>query len=203
MLNDNGSHDGRSSTLSIHPDVIRHLVISVHDHRYCLQSSDSRDVAVINSRTAAALETLRDLPSIRLEAVLLSGGVNTPIQQYRKGKSTVFPISINIYGSEKVAQDLGKRLSKAHTYLQHPITLNESIPYKNPHYYDIPGLAKAGTHYISQSSEREEQQVPVLDMTKIFEDVAHSRKLSSQDADWHISTPLLKYISSLLCATRH
>ncbi|KAM0802320.1 SNF2 family N-terminal domain-containing protein [Usnea florida] len=193
LLSDNESHDGRSCTLSVLPDGVHHLVIAIHNDRYCLQSNDSRDVAVVHSRTAVALETLRDLPSIRLEAVLLGGGVNTPIQQYRKGKWTVFPISINIYGSEKVAEDVGKRLSKARAYLQHPTTLNEIVPYKNPHYYDIPGLAKAETHYISHFSEREEQQAPVLDMTKIFEEVAHSRKLPSQEADWHITTPLLEH----------
>ena len=203
MLNDNESHDGGFSSLSVHPDDVSHLVISIHDDRFCLQSSDSRDVAVVHTRTAAALQTLRDLPSIRLEAVLLGGGLNTPFQQRGKGKTTVFPISINIYGSEKVVQDVGKRLSKARTYLQHPTTLNESVPYKNPHFYDIPGLAKAGPHYISQSSEREEQQAPVLDMTKIFEEVAHSRELPSQEADWHITTPLLGYVSSLACKMRH
>ena len=187
----------------MHPDGVRHLVIAIHDDRYCLQSSDSRDVAVVHSRTAAALDTLRDLPSIRLEAVLLGGGLNTPVQQYRKGKTIVFPISINIYGSEEVVGDVGKRLSKARTYLQHPTTLNESVPYKNPHYYDIPGLAKAGSHYISQSSEGEEQHAPLLDMTKIFEEVAHSRKLPSQEADWHITTSLLEYVCSLPCEMRH
>ena len=202
MLNDSKSTDARSSILSIHLDALHHFVISIHHDRYCLQSSDSRDVAVVHSRTAAALETLRDLPSIRLEGVLLDGAVDTPTQQHRTGK-TIFPISINIYGSEKVVQDVGKRLSKERTYLQHPTTLNENVPYNNPHYYDIPGLAKAGTHYISQSSEREEQRVPVLDMTKIFEDVAHSRKLPSQDADWHITTPLLEYVSSLPCGMRY
>ena len=185
------------------PDGLHHLVIAIHNDRYCLQSNDSRDVAVVHSRTAVALETLRDLPSIRLEAVLLGGGVNTPIQQYRKGKMTVFTISINIYGSEKVAEDVGKRLSKARTYLQHPTTLNESVPYKNPHYYDIAGLAKSGTHYISQSSGGEEQPAPLLDMTKIFEEVAHSRKLPSKEADWHITTTLLKCVSSLPCEMRH
>lgn len=203
MLNDSESNDVRLSILSVHLDAVRRFVISIHHDRYCLQSSDSRDVAIVHSLTASALETLRDLPSIRLEAVLPDGAVDTPIQQHGTRKKTMFPISINVYGSEKVVQQVGKRLSKARTYLQHPTTLNENVPYDNPHYYDIPGLAKAGTHYISQSSEREEQQVPVLDMTKIFEDVAHSRKLPSQDADWHITTPLLEYVSSLPCGMRH
>ena len=200
---DSDSNNGRSSSFSLHLDAVDHFVIAINHDRYCLQSSDSRDVAVVHSRTAAALETLRDLPSIRLEAIFLDGAVDTPTQQQRTGKKTIFPISINVYGSEKVVQQVGKRLSKARTYLQHPTTLSENVPYNNPHYYDIPGLAEVGNHYSPQPSEREERQASILDMTKIFEEVARSRELPSQEADWHIITPLLGYVSSLPSEMRH
>lgn len=147
----------------------------------------------MHSRTAAALQTLRDLPSIRLEAVILGGDSNMSDQQYRKGKTTVFPICIDVYGSEKVIQNVGKRLSKAHTYLQHPINLNRCVPYNNPHYYTVPGVPKEIYPCVSQSSGREDQQNTILDIAKVLEEVDHTRKLPSQNADWHIRTPLLEY----------
>ena len=148
----------------------------------------------MHSRTAAALQTLRDLPSIRLEAALVLGGDSiTPDQQYKKGKKTVFPICIDVYGSEKVIQEVGKRLSKAHTYLQHPINLNRGVPYNNPHYYTVPGVPKENHTCVSQSSGREDQQNTILDIAKVLEEIDHGRKLPSRNADWHIRTPLLEY----------
>lgn len=146
----------------------------------------------MHSRTGTALETLRGVPSIRLEAVVGEYHIQ-PDQQHGKGKKTVFSISINIYGSEKVIQDVGKRLSKAHAYLQHPIHLNNSIPYNNPHYYTIPDVRKEKYLYVSPASGIEDKQGPVLDLAKIFEEVDRSRILPSQNADWHIMTPLLRY----------
>ena len=146
----------------------------------------------MHSRTTVALQTLQDLPSIRLEAIFSDGYCDRLDQLHRKGNKRVFPISINIYGSEKVAQETGRRLSKAHTYLQHPICSNSDIPYDNPHYYAIPG-AREPEAYSAPYPEREDQQVPVVDMTKLFEELEDTRRLPSWNVDCHLRTPLLEY----------
>ena len=96
----------------------------------------------------------------------------------------------------KVIQEVGKRLSKARHYLQHPINLKSDVPYKNPHFYATPGVRNESGLYVSPSCGEKEQQDSVLDIAKIFEEVDHSRKLPSRNADWHIKTPLLEYDSS-------
>ena len=146
----------------------------------------------MHSRTTVALRLLQDLPSIRLEAIFSDGYCDRPDQLHRKGNKTVFPISINIYGSEKVAQEMGRRLSKAHTYLQHPIRSDSEIPYNNPHYYALPGAREADA-YSAPYSETQDLQAPVVDMTKLFEELEHTRRLPSWNADCHLRTPLLEY----------
>ena len=146
----------------------------------------------MHSRTTVALRVLQDLPSIRLEAIFSDGYCDRSDQLYRKGNKRVFPISINIYGSEKVAQESGRRLSKAHTYLQHPICSNSDMPYNNPHYYAVPGAREADA-YSAPYPEREDQHAPVVDMTKLFEELEHTRGLPSWNADCHLRTPLLEY----------
>ena len=147
---------------------------------------------MLHSRTTIALRVLQDLPSIRLEAIFSDGDCGRPDQLHRKGNKTLFPISINIYGSEKIAQESGRRLSKAHTYLQHPVCSNGDIPYNNPHYYAIPGAREADA-YSAPYPEREDQRAPVVDMTKLFEELEHTRTLPSWNVDCHLRTPLLEY----------
>ena len=126
-----------------------------------------------------------------------SGKFNRPDQHRGKGNKIIFPISIDLYGSEEVAQEVGKRLSKARTYLQHPVSLKSDVLYKNPHYYAIPGVQEASLSHIAPSAEREEQETPSVDIAKVFEEIEHTRQLASQDADSHIITPLLQYGSFL------
>ena len=188
------SKDSHDSLLSADPAAIQRFAVSSrHQECFYLQSSDGEDFAVVHSRTATALQTLQDLPPTRLEAVFVARDFN---RLDRKGKKTVFSISIDIYGSEEIATEIGRRLSKARIFLQHPVCLDNNVPYKNPHYYVIPGARKVETSYIPSSSGREKQQSPVVDIAKVFEEVEHNRKLPTRNADWHVRTPLLEYGSS-------
>lgn len=196
MLNDHQSDDNDASTLSANAQTIQHFAVLSRQGCYFLQSSDGKDLAVVHSRTTTALRTLQDLPSIRLEAVLESGNSNKPYLQRKDGRQTI-SISIDLYGSEEIAQEVGKRLSKARTYLQHPVCLKSNVPYNNPHYYAIPGVQKFNLSHISPSSKREEQGTPSVDIAKVFEEVEHTRQLASRNADLHIKTPLLQYVSFL------
>ena len=148
----------------------------------------------MHSRTTTALQTLRDIPSIRLEAVVIGENSDGLSQQYKKGKKLILSISINIYGSGRVAKDVGKRLSKAHTYLQHPIYLDANFPYNNPHYYDVPRTRKADVPVVS-CRENGDQQSSVLDIAKVFEEAHQTRRLPSRNVDYHVRTPLLEYDS--------
>ena len=155
----------------------------------------------MHSRTATTLQTLQDVPSIRLEAVFIGEDSDGLTQQYKKGKKTIFSISIDIYGPGRAAEDVGKRLSKAHTYLQHPIYLDGNVPYNNPHYYDIPRMRKADVSVLS-SPRKKCQQSPILDIAKVFEEVDQTRRLPSRNVNCHVMTPLLEYDSFLLSTVR-
>ena len=180
-----------ASSLLIESDVAQHFAVIPSQDCYCLQSIDGRELAILHSRTATALQTLRGLPSIRLEAVIGGGDNDTADRKDKKGKFTVFSTSINIYGSEKIIQEVGKRLSKVRTYLQHPISLKSGVSYNNPHFYATPGVRD----YVSPSCGKIEQQDLVFDIAKVFEEVDQGRKMPSQNANWHIRTALLEYVS--------
>ena len=115
-------------------------------------------------------------------------------QQYKKENKQVLSIAINIYGSERVAKDVGKRLSKAHTYLQHPVHLDGDIPYNNPHFYEIPRMRKADVPVVAFRG-KEDQQTPILDIGQVFEEIDQARKLPSRNVNCHVRTSLLEYDS--------
>ena len=191
-MNDIQQSDSHISNILANPETNQPFPISSRHDYYCLQSSDGRDFAVVHSRTTVALRVLQDLPSIRLEAVFGDGYCDRPDQLRRKGNKTIFPISINIYGSKEIAQESGRKLSKAHTYLQHPIRSDGDIPYQNPHYYAVPG-AREADHYSAPHPETEDQQAPAVDMTKLFEELENTRTLPVWNVDCHLRTPLLEY----------
>lgn len=193
LLNENQSNDCHASILSINPGAIQRFAVSSRHECYYLQNSDGEDFAVVHSRTATALQTLQCLPPIRVEAVFVGGDPNRPDL---KGKKTVFSVSIDVYGSEEIASEVGRRLSKARTYLQHPVCPEKGVPYKNPHYYVIPGARRLEDTHVPSSSGREDQQAQVVDIAKIFVDVEYTRKLRTQIADSNVRTPLLEYDSS-------
>lgn len=190
-MNENQSNDSHASILSTNPEAIQRFAVSSRQECYYLQNSDGEDFAVVHSRTATALQTLQGLPPTRLEAVFIGGD---PDRLDRKGKKIVFSVSIDVYGLEEIATEIGRRLSKARTYLQHPVCLDKDVPYKNPHFYVIPGARRVEDTYIPP--RREDQQAPVVDIAKIFVEVECARKLPTQNADCNVRTPLLEYGSS-------
>ncbi|EQB58429.1 hypothetical protein CGLO_01330 [Colletotrichum gloeosporioides Cg-14] len=62
----------------------------------------------------------------------------TALRKRKKGtkaKPTPFSISINVYGMQLIADELGRKLSKASTFLQHPKALSKDKKYDNPHFF--------------------------------------------------------------------
>jgi hypothetical protein len=127
------------SSLLNKPDYGQRFAISSRNHYYALQSTTQTDFAIIDKRTTHVFQRLSDLATVRFEALLDGNDLGKPGKQWKKGGETIgLPFSINIYGSRGIAQEVGKRLSKAGSFLQHPYLLGEGIEYDNPHYFKLP-----------------------------------------------------------------
>ena len=126
------------------PDYVQPFTISCRDQYYALQSNTQADFAIIDKRTTNVFQRLSDLATIRFEAFLDSNTVGKPGKQWKKGGETIgLSFSINIYGSRRIAQEVGKRLSKGGSFLQHPYHLDKGIEYDNPHYFKLPNRKPA------------------------------------------------------------
>jgi hypothetical protein len=105
---------------------------------YSLVSAFGKDFAIIDTQTTKQLDSIIDLsPPFTAEAVLISGD-RDKFTSSASAKKQGFVISINLYGSRHIYNELGVRLSKARAFLQHPYAYREDVEYDNPHYFKDP-----------------------------------------------------------------
>ncbi|KAF4980976.1 hypothetical protein FZEAL_3133 [Fusarium zealandicum] len=111
--------------------------VKANGSHFVLQNNASEEFAVLDTRTIDKLAALEGLPSIYFEALC-------PVSEFSKRRSKgqrqgrSFPVSINVFGPQDAAGEVGARLSRVSGLLQHPKTLHESIQYDNPQYLRFP-----------------------------------------------------------------
>lgn len=182
------------STLLSKPDYVQRFAISFRNHYYALQSTTQADFAIIDKRTTRVFQRLSDLATIRFEAFLDSNDIGKPGKQWKKGGETIgLPFCINIYGSRRIAQEVGKRLSKGGSFLQHPYLLDEGIEYDNPHYFKLPNrkIALPPDNVVSQC-----QQPPrgsqAAQVSGILDSLDHGAVLQDNSVGAMVQSELLR-----------
>lgn len=168
----------------------RFPVVSRQDY-YALESAAENGLVILDAATTRALQALADISSLRLQAVLDGEEPNCPGHQRGKGKDSIMPVSINIYGGKEVMQEVGKRLAKVHIYLQHPIYLDK-VQYSNPHYFVLPGTDQEHDSYLPPPGQGVRKS-EVVDIDRLFEELDHTQGLHIWNADSQIRTPLLEH----------
>lgn len=92
------------------------------------------DFAVLDLQSSNRLEVIEHLETVRFEAMVEA----TALRKRKKGikaKPTPVRLSINVYGMQPIADELGRKLSNASIFLQHPKALPQDKNYDNPHFF--------------------------------------------------------------------
>ncbi|KAL3293750.1 DNA repair protein rad5 [Colletotrichum asianum] len=92
------------------------------------------DFAILDLQSSNRLEVIEHLETFRFEAMVEA----TALRKRKKGtkaKPTPVSLSINVYGMQSIADELGRKLSNASTFLQHPKALPQDKNYDNPHFF--------------------------------------------------------------------
>ncbi|KAF0323356.1 DNA repair protein rad5 [Colletotrichum asianum] len=95
---------------------------------------DFDDFAILDLQSSNRLEVIEHLETVRFEAMVEA----TALRKRKKGtkaKPTPVSLSINVYGMQSIADELGRKLSNASTFLQHPKALPQDKNYDNPHFF--------------------------------------------------------------------
>jgi len=146
-------------------------------------------------RTAEALQALSGLSSLRFEAILEGDEIaKQGVQCKRKGDPAGIAISLHIYGNRSIAQEVGRRLSKAQIYLQHPSHIESHIEYDNPHYLKIPGRpTRTPLPSFIPAIQPKPLHPQRLDIADILGTLDQDQGLQSVNPNWRIRTKLLEY----------
>ena len=100
--------------------------------------------------------------------------------------------------------EVGKRLSKARLYLQHPLVVDENIEYDNPHLFKVPNQSAL----LSERSEVrsvgiETTTASCIDISQLFDEACGGRGLQSPSLDPRIKATLLRYSYSKFVSTEY
>ena len=122
------------------------------DNHIALQYIEDVDIAILNTKITNVLRDIEDLGGIRYEAFVTAEDFTVSITAWkRKGKAVDFPLEIVLYGSLQIRDDIGKRLSDAEIYLQHPRCCSNEAEYDNPHYLKIGRVRRPALQLLSPS----------------------------------------------------
>ncbi|KAH0422711.1 SNF2 super family RAD5 protein [Colletotrichum camelliae] len=97
----------------------------------------SDEFALLDVNSSNRLHVIENIETIRYEAIMDTAMAK---KQRRRPNSKCAPISlsINIFGQPSIAMEVGRRLSAASIFLQHPKALFKEIQYRNPQFLAFP-----------------------------------------------------------------
>ncbi|KAL1647100.1 hypothetical protein SLS58_002871 [Diplodia intermedia] len=165
-----------------------------HKKNYLLQDPNGLELAVLNQKTANALQSLDTLGAIRYEAYVTvqywTAQINTA-----KGTATntMVDIEVNINGPLDRADEVGRALSKAGVFLQRPSVLPSGTPYHNPHVIHLSGIQEPSVDpAIPEAPGLADSSTGKLDIQAVLSCLDQSGDLIPTIVDERIITTKLK-----------
>jgi hypothetical protein len=170
----------------------------------------SEGIAVLNEETSKILAAT-DLPSLRLQAYSeIDAWDNLIANKDKIDTKTVLFIDIVLYGSKDIRDEVGRILSSARVYLQHPCYQEPYTEYDNPHFLKLsssntasdstdnvplvaPPLVPEDVSSIEAVSTGEQSSRAQVRrrLAEVLDSLTRSESLKRIEADIRITTPLL------------
>ncbi|QPC77978.1 hypothetical protein HYE68_008730 [Fusarium pseudograminearum] len=119
--------------------------IHVHDDIQGFAVLNANTFVMIDLITAKKLDSVKEQDGVFIKAVVESKAVKRLSSRSTKPP---FKISVNIYGYESDARNIGQQLSKVGAFLQHPFHLEEGVEYLNPQFFDPQDGSRYMTHLV-------------------------------------------------------
>lgn len=162
------------------------------------------ELGCLKTPIATAIVPLLSRRLVRTQAVAVlpfgsshGSGENQP--------KTMTEIFVNLFGDGEDGDRIGDYLSAEKVYLQHPRFPDTGYEYKNPHILSRPAnpvitqTTVTGGIDIKSRKQAEESKTPVLttEAMNLLDGISESVILDEEDANWRLTTPLMKYVYDL------
>ncbi|UZP36582.1 hypothetical protein NXS19_004398 [Fusarium pseudograminearum] len=141
--------------------------IHVHNDIQGFTVPNANTFVMIDLITAKKLDSVKEQDGVFTKAVVEAKALKR--LSSRSAKSP-FKISVNIYGYESDARNIGQQLSKVGAFLQHPFYLEEGVEYLNPQFFD----PQDGPRYMTHLVGMDETQFQARAFSDVVEGVLSS-----------------------------
>ncbi|CAJ0546595.1 Ff.00g012220.m01.CDS01 [Fusarium sp. VM40] len=125
------------------------LDIYLQESTYGFAIPNANTFVMIDLITAEKLNILEET-SVFTKAVVEA----RILRQLSRTAKKSFEISVNIYGRELDARDIGQQLSKVGAFLQHPFYLEDGVEYLNPQFFDLEDGPRYMTHLVGMDDSK-------------------------------------------------
>lgn len=102
--------------------------------------ADETEFGFLRTNMTKGLNELLEKSTLDFEAVAENDSLRETIGRAAKPAEALVRVSINIYGPQDEADDVGSQLSDHKLWLQKPDYSRRDLPYKNPHVLEFEGL---------------------------------------------------------------
>lgn len=148
------------------------------------------DIAFLNLQLSGALRKLGD--DVRCCPFVTTQEWSLKVSHFKNNSKTQISIYLNLYGPPSISAQVGKTLSKADLFLQHPILLEKNVKYENPHYLNVSLLRYSASELPTPPLESpiETLKTPNL-VSSVLDDLDQQNYLHMAHVDQNsIKTPL-------------
>jgi SWI/SNF-related matrix-associated actin-dependent regulator of chromatin subfamily A3 len=157
---------------------------------------DGTQFGQLNERTTKALDSIIDLPSVQLEALVDLVALRETVCRAIKASDATIRVDINVYGTREARKEVGDRLSRGKIYLQHPDQKRGASIYDNPHVLQLPGMETSSqslkpdgvVESVSKADKAEQFKNAV---SNVYASLKRSSHLKRMAGDNRLRTPLL------------
>lgn len=155
------------------------------------------NIAVLDLNISQHLRNITKLGVHKIRAFINKSDDCEKMVGNTSSTSTKVPLLLVLYGGRGRAQVIGRSLSNARIYLQHPISIESDIPYENPHYYQATTTAKLiGSINATNIAQPVVQTAlpPQSIIEEVFQTLEREKPLLQVEPDIRVHTKLLPYV---------
>ncbi|KAH8812889.1 SNF2 family N-terminal domain-containing protein [Xylogone sp. PMI_703] len=171
---------------------------------FAIASQNADHLAMINDGAGSGIRSIWGLETIEFRIYVSNSTWNPADTEQKPRKKLYVAVNINIYGDSSIYDEVGRNLSSAKLYLQHPDILGTGYEYNNPHVVSIPNVLPNLTNSsLEKKNSRPGSELPTEpestlndfqnEIAVVFSSLTRASYLKRVEADIRIKTPLLSH----------
>ncbi|KAF2658988.1 hypothetical protein K491DRAFT_224216 [Lophiostoma macrostomum CBS 122681] len=170
--------------------------VTKSDDTFNVTFPDGVIMGEMNTQFDKAMENLTDQQLV-FEVLVPIRAIRETIGRVTKEKDAIARVSINVYGTRKIAEQVGREFSNHKIWLQRPDYVRPGIAYDNPHVLKLPQFQlptnDTDTPVTVEQKKPEIEKIDTFKQTiaDVYSSLKRGHRLVGIEGDGRLKTPLL------------